>query len=90
MKGAPMTELLYLLTICLPLGMLLLIFGMKYLAAARQAQTRALAENAYRDLATKAAAAQSETAASLAAIQAELSAITTRLLAVEKILKEVG
>ncbi len=48
-----MSEHIYLLTILLPLGTLLLIFGMKYFAAARQAQTRILAENAYRDLATR-------------------------------------
>jgi len=36
-----MSESLYLLTICLPLGTILLIFGMRYAAAAKVASAKA-------------------------------------------------
>ncbi|MGZ5933766.1 MAG: hypothetical protein ACXWLV_03555 [Rhizomicrobium sp.] len=84
-----MSEHLYLLSIGLVLGTILIIFGMKYFSAARQAQSRVLSENAYRELAQKAVAVQSENATSLSSMQAELSEINTRLAAVEKILKAV-
>jgi Tfp pilus assembly protein PilO len=84
-----MTEFLYLLTVCLPLITILIVFGMKYFAAIRQAHARVLEDNAYRSLAEKAVAVQSDAAASLAALQSELSQITVRLAAVEKILKAV-
>jgi hypothetical protein len=84
-----MTELLYLLTICLPLATILIVFGMKYFAAIRQARSRVLEDNAYRSLAEKAVAVQSDAAASLANLQSEISQITARLAAVEKILKAV-
>jgi Tfp pilus assembly protein PilO len=84
-----MSELLYLLTVCLPLITILIVFGMKYFAAIRQARARVLEDNAYRSLAEKAVAVQSEAAASLAVLQSELSQITARLTAVEKILKAV-
>jgi hypothetical protein len=46
-------------------------------------------DTAYRELAQSVATAQSQTASSLAAMQAELMQITTRLAAVVKILQEV-
>jgi hypothetical protein len=84
-----MSEPLYLLSIGLPLATILIVFGMKYFAAIRQAHARVLEDNAYRGLAQKAVAAQSDAAASLSALQSELSQINTRLAAVEKILKAV-
>jgi Mg2+ and Co2+ transporter CorA len=71
------------------LGTILLVFGMKYLSAIRQSRTRAISEDAYRDLAQKAAAAQSENAGLLSSIQTELTQLNARLAAVEKILKAV-
>ncbi|QNH11373.1 hypothetical protein [Xanthomonas sp. SI] len=71
-----MSEHLYLLTICLPLGTVLLIFGMRYLAAVRQAKAQLDHNQAYRVLAEK--------------TQAALSDIRTRLDGIEKILKDVG
>jgi hypothetical protein len=65
----------YFLTVGLILGTILLIFGMKYFSAARQAQ--------------RTADAQSQGAASLSVMQADLSEIKARLAAVEKILKAV-
>ncbi|MEA3159506.1 MAG: hypothetical protein QOD95_1054 [Gammaproteobacteria bacterium] len=84
-----MPEYLYLLTILLPLATILLIFGFKYGSAAYQARARVANDTAYRELAQSVATAQSQTASSLAAMQAELMQITTRLAAVVKILQEV-
>lgn len=71
-----MSEHLYLLTICLPLVTLLLIFGMRSLAAVRQAKAQLDHNQAYRELAEK--------------NQAALSEIRARLDGIEKILKDVG
>ena len=71
-------------------GTILVVFAMKYFSAAYQARQKATGDQAYRDIAEKAAAAQSDTAASLSAIKTDLAAINTRLTAVEKILKDVG
>jgi hypothetical protein len=84
-----MPEYLYLLTLLLPLATLLIIFGFKYGSAAYQAHARNAGDTAYRDLAQNAATAQSATASSLAAVQAELAQITTSLATVVKILKDV-
>lgn len=84
-----MSEHLYLLSICLVLGTILLVFGMRYVSAVQQAKARLANGEAYRQIAEKAAAGQSETAASLASIQAALADVRTRLTAIEKILKDV-
>ena len=84
-----MSASIYLLTLCLPLGTILLVFGMRYFSAIQQARARLANDDAYRQIAEKAAAAQSETASALSAIQASLAEMKTRLGAVEKILKEV-
>jgi len=89
MKGATMSETIYLLTLCLLLGAPLLIFGMKYASAAYQARARTQSDDAYRELARKAVTAGSETSTSLSAMQSELAEIKTRLASVEKILKAV-
>lgn len=85
-----MSEDIYLLTIGLPLLTLLLIFGMRALTAASQAKARLAGEEAYREVAEAAAAAQAETNAALAAMQATLAEATSRLVAIEKVLKDVG
>jgi len=79
----------YVLTLLFLFGTPLVIFAMKYLSSAYQARAKARADEAYRELALKAAAVQSETAASLATMKSELTAIGTRLSAVEGILKAV-
>lgn len=84
-----MTELLYLLTLCLPLGTILLVFGMRYFSAVQQAKARLANDDAYRRIAETAANAQSDTAAALSSIEAALTDVRSRLVAVEKILKEV-
>ncbi|QTC93111.1 hypothetical protein [Brevundimonas goettingensis] len=70
-----MSEDIYLLTLCLPLGTILLVFGMRYLAAIRQAKAKTDQDEAYRALAES-------TRAALTAMQARLDGI-------EKILKDV-
>ena len=77
-----MAEHVYLLTLFLPFGTVLIIFGMKYYAAVQQAKARLASDEAYRQVAEQAAAAQAETAAALADLK-------IRLATIEKILREV-
>lgn len=84
-----MAEHVYLLTLFLPLATALLIFGMKYYAAVQQARARLASDEAYRQVAEQAAAAQAEMAATLAAMNAALGDVKARLVVVEKILREV-
>lgn len=65
-----------------PAAAVVLVFFMKYVSAVLQARVRLGQDEAYRELATKAATAQTETAAALAQLQ-------TRLAVIEKILKDV-
>lgn len=84
-----MEPFLYLLTLAVMAGTPLIIFGLKYWSAAYQARAKAKADEAYRALAQQSATAQSESAASLSAIQNDVAQITARLTAVENILKAV-
>jgi hypothetical protein len=84
-----MTEVLYLLTLCLPLGTVLIIFAMRYASAVGQAKARLDHDDAYRRLAQQAAGSGAETAAALSSIQAALAEVAPRLAAIEKILKAV-
>jgi hypothetical protein len=70
-------------------GTILIIFAMKYISAAYQARSRARSDDAYRELAEKAASVQTQSTTSLSAMQTELSEINARLASVEKILKAV-
>jgi hypothetical protein len=67
------TELLYLLTLVLPLATILIVFGMRYYATIQQARARLANDDAYRQLAESTSAAQSQIATSLAAMEANLS-----------------
>jgi hypothetical protein len=84
-----MSEHVYFLTISLPLATILLVFGMRSLSAYLQAKARFDNDEAYRRIAEKAVAVQSENATSLSSIQESISDIKSRLASVEKILKEV-
>jgi hypothetical protein len=84
-----MTVTLYLLTLVLPLATILIVFGMRYYAAVQQAKARLANDDAYRQLAESASAAQSQIATTLAAIETNLSDVRTRMAAVETILKAV-
>jgi hypothetical protein len=84
-----MTAVFYLLTLCLPLATVLVVFAMRYYAMIEQAKARLANDDAYRQTAEKAAAAESECATALTAIQSAIEDARTRLTAIEKILKEV-
>jgi|APAra7269096714_1048519.scaffolds.fasta_scaffold00430_7 Tfp pilus assembly protein PilO len=77
-----MSEPIYLLTIFMPLATVFLIFGMRFIVAIKKAKLQAEGEEAYRQIAQRAVAAQEQTAAALADLQ-------TRLASIEKVLKEV-
>ena len=81
--------MLYLLTLMLPLGTILIVFGVRYYAITQQAKARLVNDDAYRQLAESASAAQSRIATSLAAVEANLSDVRARMAAVETILKAV-
>ena len=84
-----MTAIFYLLTLVLPLATILIVFAMRCYATVQQARARLANDDAYRQLAEGASAAQSQIATSLAAIEANLSDVRTRMAAVETILKAV-
>lgn len=85
-----MNTSVYILTNCLWLGTILAIFGIRYYAQIQQAKARLANDDAYKQIAAKAAAAQSETAMALSAIQSAMADAGARLAAVEKVLKDVG
>ena len=87
--GGEMPTWLYLLTICLILGAVLIVFGMKYFSAAVQARARIASDTAYRALAEQAVNAQTENQAALAAMRGELSRIAASLASVEKVLQQI-
>ena len=84
-----MAEHVYLISISLPIVAVLLVFAMRYWSAVQQARIRLALDDAYRQLAEKSAAAQSQSAASLASMEAALADLKTRVAGIEKVLKEV-
>ncbi len=84
-----MSSIHFFMTLGLIIGTVIVIFAMKYSSTAKQTQSIVAREDAFRDLTEKAIAAQSQNAASLASIMTDLSQVSTRLTAVEKILKDV-
>jgi hypothetical protein len=80
----------YLLTLILPLVTILIVFGMKYWAAAVQSRAAKFGEDAYRALAEKAVAAQQSNATAPSAIQVEVAKLSGSLSRVENILSQVG
>jgi hypothetical protein len=75
-------ETIFLAAFFFPSVAAVLVFFMKYVSAVLQARVRLGQDEAYRELAAKAAVAQADTATALAEI-------LSRLAVVEKILKEV-
>ena len=70
-----MSESVYFLTLCLPLGTILVVFGMRYRALVLQARAQAAGNPA--------------SAAALKAIADSLADVQARLAGIEKILKAV-
>lgn len=77
-----MSENVFFAAFFFPAAAAVIVFFMKYVSAVLQARVRLGQDEAYRELAGKATAAQVEAAAALADIQA-------RLAKLEKILQEV-
>lgn len=84
-----MHENIYFAAFFFPSAALVLIFSMKYIAAIQQAKVRSTQDEAYREIAIKANAAQAETAAALSSLGTAFTEIQARLVTLEKILKEV-
>jgi len=84
-----MTPIFYLLTLMLPLATVLIVFRMRYHATIEEARARLAGDEAYRQLAENASTIQAQIATSLAAMEANLSDMRTRMTAVETILKAV-
>jgi hypothetical protein len=80
---------IFLLLTILGLVTILIVFGMKYFSGARQAGFRFASEGGYRELAERVSANQAATATSLAAVQADLLEMRTKLNAINKVLREV-
>jgi len=70
-----MSESVYFLTLCLPLGTILVVFGMRYRALVLQARAQA--------------AGHVDSAAALKSIADSLADVQARLAGIEKILKAV-
>jgi hypothetical protein len=82
-------QIIYLMTLCLPLVTILLVFGMRYVASTQQARARLADESAYRRLAEQATNAGNESARALSTIEAALADVRVRLAAIEHVLKTV-
>lgn len=78
----PAVTALVLLTI-------VLVFGMKYFSATREAKALVDNQDAYRKLAESATIAQSTSAALLSALQSDAAEMKSRLASIEKMLREV-
>ena len=72
-----------------PAAAAVLVFFMKYVSDVLQARVRLAQDEAYREVAAKAASAQAETAAALASFGTALADIQSRLAAITRILKDV-
>ncbi|SFI30108.1 hypothetical protein SAMN04515618_116112 [Collimonas sp. OK307] len=84
-----MSENVFFAAFFFPAAAVVIVFFMKYVSAVLQARVRLGQDEAYRELAAKAASAQAETVAALASSSRALADIQARLGALEKILKEV-
>jgi hypothetical protein len=85
-----MNENIFLAAFFFPAVACVLVFFMKYVSAVLQARVRLGQDEAYREIAAKAAVAQTEVAGTLSSFGKALAEIQSRLAAVEKILKDVG
>ncbi|WP_317203875.1 hypothetical protein [Janthinobacterium sp.] len=84
-----MSENVFFAAFFFPAAAAVLVFFMKYVSAVLQARVRLAQDEAYRAIAAQAVAAPAETAAALAAMGGTLTQMQSRLIALEKILKEV-
>ena len=82
-------ESIFLAAFFFPSVAAVLVFFMKYVSAVLQARARSGQDEAYRELAARAAGTQAEMAAALSSFGTVLAEIQSRLAVVEKILKDV-
>jgi hypothetical protein len=82
-------ESIFLAAFFFPSAAAVLVFFMKYVSAVLQARVRLGQDEAYRELAAKAAVTQAEMTATLSSFGTVLAEIQSRLAVVEKILKDV-
>ncbi len=85
-----MNENVFLAASFFPASAAVLIFLMKYISEVLQARVRLGQDESYRAIAAKAATAQAEAAATLASFGDGLADLKSRLIAIERILKDVG
>jgi hypothetical protein len=85
-----MSENIFLAAFFFPSVAAVLVFFMKYVSAVLQARVRLGQDEAYREIAAKAAGAEVEMAGALSSFGTALTEIQSRLAVVEKILKDVG
>jgi hypothetical protein len=83
------TENIFLAAFFFPSVAAVLVFFMKYVSSVLQARVRLGQDEAYREIASRAAHSQAQMAAALASFSAPLAEIQSRLAVVEKILKDV-
>ena len=84
-----MNENIFLAAFFFPAVAVVLVFFMKYVSVVLQARVRLGQDEAYREIAAKAATTQAETAAALSSFGTALAQIQSRIAVVEKILKDV-
>ena len=84
-----MNATIYLITLAVIFGTIIAVFALRFLQASSVANADAAHTDAYRKLASDAVTAQSGNAATLSAIQSELTELKTRMAGIEKILKAV-
>ena len=84
MAAIDFTDMFYALLLAV-----VLVSGAKYVSAVFQAWAQRSNDRQYRALAERVVAAQSESQATLAGLQADLARIAASVAAVEKVLKQV-
>ncbi len=84
-----MSEPIYLTTLFMFFGTIIVIFAIRYHSATQQARARLAHDDAYRILAQQVAAAQADNARTLLAIQASLVEVGARVATIEQVLKQV-
>jgi hypothetical protein len=84
-----MSPTIYFISMGAMFGTIIIVFGIRFLQASAVAGADAAHAEAYRKLASDAVTAQAGNAATLSAIQSELSELKTRMTNVETILKAV-
>src|ERR1700744_6580256 len=88
-KGKTMSPTVYFISMGAMFGTIILVFGIRFLQASAVAGADAAHTDAYRKLAADAVTAKAGNAATLSAVQSELTELKTRLRKAKKILKVV-